>query len=138
MEEAAILKEWFKKLLKLGDSSGFHWSRKWQLTPIFLPGKFHGQRNLWATVHGAAISQTQLSNWSCARTLGFRPELLNVSVRQAGATFLGLMKAAPSSAFSKQSWSWRGVDRCMQEPQGSSRDKREQDVWFFSWEVLQS
>ena len=22
------------------------WKRKWQLTPIFLPGKFHGQRNL--------------------------------------------------------------------------------------------
>ena len=22
------------------------WSRKWQLTPLFLPGKFHGQRNL--------------------------------------------------------------------------------------------
>ena len=20
------------------------WSRKWQLTPVFLPGKFHGQR----------------------------------------------------------------------------------------------
>ena len=22
------------------------WSRKWQLTPIFLPGEFHGQRSL--------------------------------------------------------------------------------------------
>jgi len=22
------------------------WSRKWQLTPVFLPGKFHGQRSL--------------------------------------------------------------------------------------------
>ena len=22
------------------------WSRNWQLTPIFLPGKFHGQRKL--------------------------------------------------------------------------------------------
>ena len=22
------------------------WSRKWQLTPIFLPGKFHAQRSL--------------------------------------------------------------------------------------------
>ena len=27
------------------------WSRKWQLTPVFLPGKSHGQRSL-ATVHG--------------------------------------------------------------------------------------
>ena len=28
------------------------WRRKWQLTPIFLPGKFHGQRSLRATVQG--------------------------------------------------------------------------------------
>ena len=24
----------------------FFWKRKWQPTPVFLPGKFHGQRNL--------------------------------------------------------------------------------------------
>ena len=36
-----------------GDRRGFDpwigkipWSRKWQSTPIFLPGKFHGQRSL--------------------------------------------------------------------------------------------
>ena len=23
-----------------------HWSRKWKLTPVFLPGKFHGQSSL--------------------------------------------------------------------------------------------
>ena len=23
-----------------------HWRREWQPTPVFLPGKFHGQRNL--------------------------------------------------------------------------------------------
>ena len=23
-----------------------HWRRKWQPTPVFLPGKFHGQRSL--------------------------------------------------------------------------------------------
>ena len=36
------------------------WRRKWQLTPVFLPGKFHGQRNLVA--QGVAKSQTRLSN----------------------------------------------------------------------------
>ena len=30
------------------------WKRKWQLTPIFLPGKFHGQRSL-----------VGYSPWSC-------------------------------------------------------------------------
>ena len=28
------------------------WRRKWQNTPVFLPGKSHGQRNLVATVQG--------------------------------------------------------------------------------------
>ena len=28
------------------------WKRKWQPTPIFLPGKFHGQRTWQATVQG--------------------------------------------------------------------------------------
>ena len=32
--------------------------RKWQPTPVVLPGKFHGQRNLAATVHGVAESAT--------------------------------------------------------------------------------
>ena len=32
------------------------WKRKWQTTPGFLPGKFHGQRSLVATVHGVAKS----------------------------------------------------------------------------------
>jgi len=38
------------------------WRRKWQPTPVFLPRKFHGQRTWWATVHGVAKSQTQLSD----------------------------------------------------------------------------
>ncbi|XP_055285727.1 phosphatidylinositol 4-phosphate 5-kinase type-1 gamma isoform X6 [Moschus berezovskii] len=28
------------------------WRRKWHPTPVFLPGKSHGQRSLWAAVHG--------------------------------------------------------------------------------------
>ena len=35
------------------------WRRKRQPTPVFLPGKSHGQRSL--IVHGVAKSQTQLS-----------------------------------------------------------------------------
>ena len=30
------------------------WSIKWQPTPVFLPGKFHAQRNWWATVNGVS------------------------------------------------------------------------------------
>ena len=35
---------WFSKI---------PWRRKRQPTTVFLPGKSHGQRSLWATVHGA-------------------------------------------------------------------------------------
>ena len=36
------------------------WRRKWQPTPVSLPGKFHGQRSLaeQVIVHGVAKSQT--------------------------------------------------------------------------------
>ena len=34
------------------------WRRKWQTTPVFLPGESHGQRSLAATVHRVAKSRT--------------------------------------------------------------------------------
>ena len=34
--------------------------RAWQLTPVFLPRKPHGQRSLAAAVHGVTKSQTRL------------------------------------------------------------------------------
>ena len=34
------------------------WRRKWQPTPVFLPGKSCGQRAWWATGHGFAKSWT--------------------------------------------------------------------------------
>ena len=37
------------------------WSRKWQPTPVFLPGKSHGQRSQVGYIHGVTKSQTQLS-----------------------------------------------------------------------------
>ena len=37
------------------------WKRKWQLTPVFLPGKSHGW---WATIYGVSKSQTPLSDFT--------------------------------------------------------------------------
>ena len=42
----------------------FLWSRKWQPTPVFLPGKPHGQRNLVYS-HGITNSWTWLSIHMC-------------------------------------------------------------------------
>ena len=58
-------------------------------TPIFLPGKFHGQKSLAGyTVYGAANSQTRLSNWAHTpiHTTYFSPftenkDLKNISVQ---------------------------------------------------------
>ena len=38
--------------------------RKWQSTPVFLPGESHGQRSQLGTVHGVAKSQAQLKRLS--------------------------------------------------------------------------
>ena len=41
------------------------WRRKWQSTPVFLPGKFQGQRSLAGyVVHGVAKSWTRLTEHS--------------------------------------------------------------------------
>ena len=45
------------------------WSRKWQPTPVFLPGKFHGQRSLVGdSPWGHKISQAWLSDWAHIHT----------------------------------------------------------------------
>ena len=38
------------------------WSRKWQPTPVLLPGGSPGQRSLAAIVHGVTKSWTRLSD----------------------------------------------------------------------------
>ena len=41
------------------------WRRKWQPTPVFLPGESHGQRSLVGyTVHGVTKSRTRLSDFT--------------------------------------------------------------------------
>ena len=47
------------------------WRRAWQPTPVFLPGEFHGQRNLMGTFHRVAKSQTWLMQLSTHTTLIF-------------------------------------------------------------------
>ena len=40
------------------------WGRKWQTTPVFLPGKSHGQRSLGGLQSTGLLSWTQLSDWA--------------------------------------------------------------------------
>ena len=75
------------------------WRRKWQSTPVFLPGPSHGQRSLLVYSHGAAKSRTCLSTSTTTLTRPFpmhRP-------RRKGATFLFLLGLPhPSASFATQ------------------------------------
>ena len=44
-----------------------HWRRKWQPTPVFLPGESQGRGSLWAAVYGVTQSRTPLKRLSCSR-----------------------------------------------------------------------
>ena len=45
-----------------------HWRRKWQPTPVFLPGESQGRGAWWAAVYGVAQSQTRLKRLSSSST----------------------------------------------------------------------
>ena len=73
--------------------SGIYWSMKWQATPVFLPGKFHGQRNLVSYRPWVAQGQTQLSTHTVAFTYRSTTSSLNndttiASCKRPGGTSL--------------------------------------------------
>ena len=44
-----------------------HWRRKWQPTPVFLPGESQGRGAWWAAVYGIAQSRTRLKRLSSSK-----------------------------------------------------------------------
>ena len=46
-----------------------HWRRKWQPTPVFLPGESQGRGSLMAAVYGVARSRTRLKRLSSSTYL---------------------------------------------------------------------
>ena len=46
-----------------------HWRRKWQPTPVFLPGESQGREAWWAAVYGVSQSRTQLKRHSRSQVL---------------------------------------------------------------------
>ena len=47
-----------------------HWRRKWQPTPVFLPGESQGRGAWWAAAYGVAQSRTQLKRLSSSSSRG--------------------------------------------------------------------
>ena len=56
------------------------WRRKWQPTPVFLPGESHGWRSLVGKVHRVAESRTRLSDFTFTLLLPERGTLKSLSV----------------------------------------------------------
>ena len=73
--------------------------RKWQPTPVFLPGEF------WrATVPKVAKSRTQLSNWACVHTQ--RAEATNSYLSQTGFHLLIAEKRRHFKRRNRQECKW--------------------------------
>ena len=49
-----------KSRTRLSDFTFTHRRRKWQPTPVFLPGESQGWQSLWAAVYGVTQSWTRL------------------------------------------------------------------------------
>ena len=64
------------------------WSRKWQPMPVFLPGKFHGQRSLVGPIRGVTKSQTRGSVHTHAH--GEVPHAAHSGKEKNSASFLGV------------------------------------------------
>ena len=84
------------------------WSRKWQSAPVFLPGKFHGQRRLVG-----AKSQTRQS----AHTVLLRETQRRDTQGEAGEGHVEM----------QQGWEW-----CGHKPRntGATRNRGSQDIFF--------
>ena len=48
-----------------------HWRRKWQPTPVFLPGESQGWGAWWAAIYGVAQSRTWLKRLSSSSSSSF-------------------------------------------------------------------
>ena len=68
-----------------------HWRRKWQLTPVFLPGESQGWGAWWAEVYGVVQSWTRLERLSSSRSF--------VYWRSKKAEHLSGLVQTPSSKF---------------------------------------
>ena len=56
--------------------TSMHWRRKWQPTPVFLPGESRDGGAWWAAVYGVAQSRTQLKWLSSSSSMHRRIEFV--------------------------------------------------------------
>ena len=75
-----------------------HWRRKWQPTPVFLPGESQGWGAWWAAVYGIAQSRTRLKWLSSSRGLKFTG-LFHASIFPSCQFFFIFLMGTPNLSF---------------------------------------
>ena len=115
-----------------------NWRRKWQPTPVFLPGESQGRRAWWAAVYGVAQSRTRLkwlSSSSSSRVeAGWNTpqqahtETQTERVRKAGGLGRGAHKPVTTSPSSSSTsltllyWIWVKKHKGKLEWRGAARE----------------
>ena len=84
------------------------WSRKWQLIPVFLPGKFHGEESGKLQSMGSQ-SQTQLTDWAHRRVQ--KPHVIQTRAscteRRTGEVHRGQIREGLCTIWRNQDLSFR-------------------------------
>ena len=94
-----------------------HWRRKWQPTPVFLPGESQGRRAWWAAVYGVAQSRIRLKRLSSIQisTVIFFTLCFCLG-EQACICWESLSLTWRSSSLSLIEVSWVSLERCPEAP----------------------
>ena len=69
LQSMGLLESDTTKRLPFHFSLFMHWRRKWQPTPVFLPGESQGREAWWAAVYGVAQSWTRLKRRSSSSSM---------------------------------------------------------------------
>ena len=70
----------------------FTWRRKWQPTPVFLPGESRGSGAWWAAVYGVAQSQTRLKRLSSSSSNDVQSFSYNTKLESIRKVIVELVK----------------------------------------------
>ena len=83
-----------------------HWRRKWQPTPVFLPGETQGQGSRWAAVYGVAQSWIRLK-WLSRVVTAVKAMIFPVVMYRCDSWTLKKAEYTRICAF--ELWWWRGL-----------------------------
>ena len=74
-----------------------HWRRKWQPTPVFLPGESQGRRSLVGChLWGCTESDTTEATWQQQQHITVKPDRTTCNKCKLGSTMIG---SGPSASF---------------------------------------